>query len=822
MITTFAGTPQSCGYSGDGGPVSNALLNYPAGLFIDSQGSLYIADANNCVIRKVTGGTISTFAGDGGCGFTGDGVPANATSLYNPEGVSGDAAGNVYIADTVNHRIRMVNASTHIIGTVAGDGNNGFSGDGLAAENSLSAPTDVKSDANGNLFIADTGNQRLRWVTPSGLMTSFAGNGNVGYSGDGGPATNGEIAYPTGIFEDSAGNFLVADDLNLRVRRVSAFAGLGASASSVSFGVVNIGATSPPQVLTLSAVGPLTLNAFLVSGGFEEADNCPASLPSGQKCTVYLYFRPTATGTQAGSLTVEHNGYFGTETTIALQGAGSAISITGAPVSFGSQEVKTTSAGHNVTVSNKGPNNVTMGAVTLSDTTNFGITANNCPAAGSILASNASCTISLTFAPQTTGVKKAFMSINDSDAGSPQLVGLSGIGSSTVTFSPASVTFAAQAVGTTSAATKITLTNKTSTSITLGTQALTVSGPFVTTTASTCTNGKVVASNGTCLIYVAFKPSVSGYAIGTLSVTDSDATSPQTVALAGTGTFVEFSPSSLNWGVLAKGYTASAPVTITNVGSQTVTFTAATITGGTLAKDFSDNLGQPPCGGPLAPGAVCTLTVSFTPSIPGSESATLQLYDNSAESPQTLPLSGTGTSNYTVVPGPSNPYLASAPNGTSCCGGDSAPAESPVLVTTSFAPGNSLTFSVSGSVNYGGGPANDPPDGSGTVDSPSNGGIAEYAGPADALVGVFLKGTPPSTTPAALNFTSTGLGTSFKSLSPKLGQVFFIGDGLTGNGTGTAQTFVVPAGATALYLGTSDGFGWSNNTGSFAVTIAVK
>ncbi len=330
-----------------------------------------------------------------------------------------------------------------------------------------------------------------------------------------------------------------------------------------------------------------------------------------------------------------------------------------------------------------------------------------------------------------------------------------------------------------------------------------------------------MANNGTCLIYVEFLPIAPGYVTGTLSVTDTDATSPQTVALSGTGTAIKFTPSAVNFGTIGIGFPVSAAVTVTNVGAHTVTFAAVNIVS-SIGADFTTNAGEPPCGGPLAPAATCTFSVFFAPSVVANESATLQLFDNSASSPQTLALTGTGTNAYTAVPGFSNPYLASAPNGTQCCGGDAAPAQSPVLVTTPFVPGNSLIFTAAGSVSFAGGTPTDPPDGSSSVDTASSLGIASYAGPVDALVGVFLNGVPPATAPVGLDFTSSGLGTSFTTLSPLLAQVFFIGDGLTGNGTGTPQTFVVPAGATALYLGTTDGSGWYNNSGTFAVTVTVK
>jgi hypothetical protein len=143
------------------------------------------------------------------------------------------------------------------------------------------------------------------------------------------------------------------------------------------------------------------------------------------------------------------------------------------------------------------------------------------------------------------------------------------------------------------------------------------------------------------MIYVVFSPTSVGYPTGTLSVTDSDPTSPQTVALAGTATGVEFAPSSVNFGTSTVGHQVSSTVTITNVGTSIITFTAATITGPNSA-DFSTNNGDPPCHGSLAPAAACTFTAYFKPSIMGAESAAYLVYDNSTGSPQSLPLTGTG------------------------------------------------------------------------------------------------------------------------------------------------------------------------------------
>lgn len=177
-----------------------------------------------------------------------------------------------------------------------------------------------------------------------------------------------------------------------------------------------------------------------------------------------------------------------------------------------------------------------------------------------------------------------------------------------------------------------------------------------------------------------------------------------------------------------------------------------------------------------------------------------------------------------TVPGTSNPYLAGLPNGSTCCSGDSAPAQSPVqVISVAVTPGTTLTFTATGGVDFAGAPPSTPPDGGGVFTTSPSDGISGATWPVNALVGVFLDNNLPTSgpAPADLDFGGTGIGTAFTTLSPALKQVFFIGDGLTGTGSGSAQTFVVPAGATRLFLGVSDGVGWFNNSGSFSVTVAV-
>ena len=263
IISTVAGNGTS-GYGGDGGPATSAQLDRPSDVAVDSAGNLYIACPLSNRIRKVTtAGIISTFAGNGVDGYGGDGGPATAAQLYYPSGVAVDSAGNLFIADSGNNRIRKV-WTVGIISTLAGNGSSGYSGDaGSAAAAQLNYPIMVAVDSADNLYISDNENNRIRKVTTAGIISTVAGIGSWGYSGDGAPATAARLATPHGVAVDSAGNFYIADYYNNRIRKVttagiiSTVAGNGARSFSGDGGPAASAQLDHPLGVAVDSAGSL-------------------------------------------------------------------------------------------------------------------------------------------------------------------------------------------------------------------------------------------------------------------------------------------------------------------------------------------------------------------------------------------------------------------------------------------------------------------------------------------------------------------------------------------------------------------------------------
>ncbi len=363
-ITTIAGTGAE-GFSGDGGTATAAQLDTPTGVAVDASGNIYIADSHNHRIRKVFGGTITTVAGTGTPGFAGDGGAASAAQLALPTGVAVDTSGNVYIADTNNHRIREIQVSgfgSGNISTIAGDGEELYAGDGGAATAAaLDSPTGVAVSSTGSIYVADRLNQRIRVFTVGGNIGTVAGSGGVsfsgGFSGDGASAAAAQLARPSGVSIDASGNVYVADSDNQRIRKlvnggaIATVVGTGAQGFGVDGGastsaILNapksvapdasgnlvladtldqrirksslplltftndgVGIASTPQSVTLANTGSAAIAVASISftGSFTTASGgtctaTPISLAPGASCTQNVAFLPTAPGATSGSV----------------------------------------------------------------------------------------------------------------------------------------------------------------------------------------------------------------------------------------------------------------------------------------------------------------------------------------------------------------------------------------------------------------------------------------------------------------------------------------------------------------------------------------
>jgi len=273
-ISTFTGNGVA-GFSGDGDLATSASLNHPSGLAVESGGAIYIADSDNHRIRRVSGGMISTVAGNGSSGSFGDGGPATDAAFADISAVAVDLAGNLYIADSGNHRVRKVGADG-IVTAFAGTGVQGTSGDGgLAVDALLNRPIGLALDYAGNLYICDSANHNIRIVNlASGMITTYAGNGVAAFSGDNGPATDASFQFPLGIATDNFGNLFIADAGNNRIRKIDSTGMLLSIAGDGSGPDLNI-----PAGVTVDSAG----NVFFSDAGHNQVRMID---PSGAITTV--------------------------------------------------------------------------------------------------------------------------------------------------------------------------------------------------------------------------------------------------------------------------------------------------------------------------------------------------------------------------------------------------------------------------------------------------------------------------------------------------------------------------------------------------------
>jgi len=634
-ISTVAGNG-TAGFSGDGGPATSASLNQAYGVAVDGSGNLFIGDTDNNRIRRVDAatGTISTAAGSGS---DGDGGPATSALLVAPSGIVADAAGNLFIADTSNSRIRRVDATTGAISTVAGNGAQAFSGDGGPATSaSLGDPSGVAVDGSGNLFIADTNNNRIRKVA-AGVITTVAGNGAQGSSGDGGPATIASFHGVYGVAVDGSGNLFIADRWNNRIRRVDASTGnitTVAGNGTASFGGDGGPATSATLNQAYGVAVDSSGNVFIADYGNNRIRvvNMQATaikvagvtIPAGDIATV------------AGNGSVGLSGDGGSATSASLC-APDSVAVDGSGNLFVADSC-------NYVV--RRVDAVTGIITTVAGNGAYGFTGDGGPAT----------TASLSFPYGVAVEAGGNLFIADTYNNRIREVLLA----PAVTLSTASLSFSAQLVNTTSLAQSVTVTNTGGANLTIS--SIVASGTYTQT--NTCPTFPATLNPGsTCAIRVMFTATAVGTQTGTLTITDNAAGSPHTVGLSGTGvtsilgSAVSLAPASLNFPAQNVGTTSSPLlVTLTNTGVSPLTISSIV-----TSVNYTQTNTCPSPSATLAPQANCSISVTFAPTVAGSDPGTLTITDNAGDSPQSVPLAATFTTpQQPVSPGTSTTFTNAA------------------------------------------------------------------------------------------------------------------------------------------------------------------
>ena len=625
----FAGTPGVAGSSA-------GLFDGPSD--VANGGDIFVADTLNNRIVDASNGQV--VAGNGTAGFSGDGGPATAAELNAPEGVAVDSAGNIYISDTGNSLIRKVDATTKKISTVAGNSSlsallrPGFSGDGGPATSAqLSRPTKLAFDAGGNLYVADTGNNRIRFVgTPAPVLSLVPPNG-------------GNLAVP---------------DTQVGQTSMAPISLTNVGQASVMFTNITLAAATPNFSLT---------------------NLCGAQLLPGKQCTVQVNFHPMSVGQLSTTVVITDN-VTGSPQMIGVQGNGTpaptaTVTVSPTTVAFGSVPVNTASMAIRVTLTNLAPKTLDFTSpvvITGPNTADFTIASTSCgmPVSGN----GGVCRTMVVFTPSIEAPESA--SLNFAENGNPSTISaaLTGTGVEApppvnVTVSPTTVTFGSVADGTSSAAIRVTLTNLAPKTLNF-TSPVGITGPNAAdfSIASTTCGMPVSGNGGVCRTMVIFTPSSIGAENASLTFAENGNPSMIGAALTGIGisaaATVTVSPTSAAFGDVAQGtHSAAIRVTLSNLAPKTLDFTSPVRIAGPNAADFS--IASTTCGMPVSGnGGVCRTMVVFTPSKAGPESASLNFMENGNPSAISAALTGTGTGAppITVAVSPAMVSFGDVPEGT--------------------------------------------------------------------------------------------------------------------------------------------------------------
>ena len=411
------------------------------------------------------------------------------------------------------------------------------------------------------------------------------------------------------------------------------------STTSLVFADQEVSTTSAPQAVTLSntGTGPLAITSIVASGDYAQTNTCGSSVAAGANCQMDVTFTPTGTGTRAGAVTITDNASDSPQT-VNLSGTGVAaaapvVSLSTTSLVFADQEVSTTSAPQAVTLSNTGTGPLAITSIVASG--DYAQT-NTC---GSSVAAGANCQMDVTFTPTGTGTRAGAVTITDNASDSPQTVNLSGTGvaaaAPVVSLSTTSLVFADQEVSTTSAPQAVTLSNTGTGPLAI--TSIVASGDYAQT--NTC--GSSVAAGANCQMDVTFTPTGTGTRAGAVTIADNASDSPQVVSLSGTGTTppapaVSLSPTELDFGKqLVATASPAQTVTMSNVGTGPLTISSVQVSGAFAQTNT--------CASSLAPGASCSIDVTFISTSLGRVKKALTVTNNAPDSPQTLSLTGIGS-----------------------------------------------------------------------------------------------------------------------------------------------------------------------------------
>jgi sugar lactone lactonase YvrE len=470
-------TVPQCGFATQGTAAVGTMLGAVNSVAIDASGDIFFSDATNNVIWEIPKATVgSLVAGNAYIvigtqsttgAFGGEGGPANQAQLNTPTGISFDIPGNLFIADTGNNLVREVPAFTVTtpvamtqgsIYTVAGAQGQpaGFTADGQPAVGSkLNAPFTAVADNVGNIYIADTNNQVIRVVagktgggrTVGDLYTTAGTHGTAGFAGDGAAATSAQLNAPQGLAIDGAGDLLIGDSGNIRIRSVAAVANVAPiplatlSPNPLTFTAEPVGvASSPALPITLSNGGGavLTVSAIHITGtnasDYTETDNCvtPGTVAAGATCTINVTFTPHALNASVATLTVTDSA-FGSPQSVALAGTGGspAAVLSANALTFASTVIGTPTAAQMVTVTNTGNVATTISSIVVAGA-NIGDFSQTNTCTAPLAATTGTCTISVIFKPTAAGARAAEIDIADNVTGSPQVITLAGTGTAPV------------------------------------------------------------------------------------------------------------------------------------------------------------------------------------------------------------------------------------------------------------------------------------------------------------------------------------------------------------------------------------------------------